>query len=260
MNFPPSQVILPGQLLLVTDELSSSADFLLHQIVCERLRSAKSGSGSGVTILTMSGPEAGSRWKAIATKSGLTSGVVSSFLHFVDVCSDSDTPGGIAAVGSASLKGCYDRLSSRLSQASQAAELIILDDISTLEWIGYDIADVQKFTRALVALCRKAQAPLIIRHHVLCTSTREPIFTEDESSDDLFNLLAQLASFHVEIKSLASGRSGSVSGEIALYHGPSLHNVEKSAVKAISRTSALQYRLTDYSAVYFHRGTASGVL
>lgn len=159
--------------------------------------------------------------------------MVSSFLHFVDVCSDSDTPGGIAAVGSASLKGCYDRLSSRLSQASQAAELIILDDISTLEWIGYDIADVQKFTRALVALCRKvsdaqydhyhllimysqAQAPLIIRHHVLCTSTREPIFTEDESSDDLFNLLAQLASFHVEIKSLASGRSGSVSGEASL--------------------------------------------
>jgi hypothetical protein len=34
-------------------------------------------------------------------------------------------------------------------------KLVIVDDISTLEWIGFSLLDVSRFVRALVAVCRR---------------------------------------------------------------------------------------------------------
>ena len=38
--------------------------------------------------------------------------------------------------------------------------LVIVDDLSTLEWIGIPSAEVSRFTRAVCALCRKVRAAL----------------------------------------------------------------------------------------------------
>lgn len=41
------------------------------------------------------------------------------------------------------------------NDADTTERLIILDDISTLEWIGFPLLDVSRFIRALVAACRR---------------------------------------------------------------------------------------------------------
>jgi hypothetical protein len=157
MNFPPSELIQPGHLLLVTDEIASPADFLLHQAANGRLRLARMDSSTlGTIVVTSSGPEAGGRWKAIATKSGASTSTVSELLQFVDIMSHSDSLGSPTASTPSALKKTFNQLSSMLVQSKNAGCLVILDDISVLEWIGFDAVDVGRFIRAIVALCRKA--------------------------------------------------------------------------------------------------------
>lgn len=81
----------------------------------------------------------------------------------------------------------------------------------------------------------------------------------------------------MEVRPLSSGRSGAVSGEVSqdpsyldpiernptyimqlcLHLGP----VEsKPSYPLITRSAALQYRLTDSGAIFFNKGTSEGVL
>jgi hypothetical protein len=110
-------------------------------------------------------------------------------------------------------------------------------------------------------------AALIVRHHIV--TPPEP--------DALFQHLLQLCTYHIEVRPLASGRSGAVSGEVSilvpLFIPPKTHqninikicvhlgpSVKDTKEHVISRTSALQYRLTESGAVFFERGTSTGVL
>ena len=56
-----------------------------------------------------------------------------------------------------SLRPIFDELFSALTQPDHkdAHTLIIVDDLSTLEWIGFSASDVSHFARALCALSRK---------------------------------------------------------------------------------------------------------
>jgi len=56
---------------------------------------------------------------------------------------------------------------------------------------------------------------------------------------------------------LSSGKSGAVSGEVALHFGLTLG---KEPIRSIPRKQALQYRLTDYGVVFFDKGTCGSVL
>ena len=49
----------------------------------------------------------------------------------------------------------------------------------------------------------QANATLFVRHHRL-----------SDEPDDLFRHLYQLCTYHLEVRGLASGRSGAVSGEV----------------------------------------------
>lgn len=49
----------------------------------------------------------------------------------------------------------------------------------------------------------QANATLLVRHHRL-----------SDEPDDLFRHLYQLCTYHLEVRGLASGRSGAVSGEV----------------------------------------------
>jgi hypothetical protein len=62
--FPPPEILSHSQLLLITDELPSPADFLLHRILASQLRENAPGKA---IILSVS--EDLARWKAIAAKS-----------------------------------------------------------------------------------------------------------------------------------------------------------------------------------------------
>jgi len=169
---------------------------------------------------------------------------VSESFAFIDVL------GTVKSPSAGTLRAVFDIVAETLeSKASDPAaqSLVILDDISTLEWIGFSFIDIVRFSRALRALCLQSKASLIIRHHLVTPA--EP--------DDLFRHLSQLCSYHMEVRALSSGRSGAVSGEVSLHAGPSTHDV---AIKTISRSSAIQYRLTDAGSHFFERGTGGGVL
>ena len=62
--FPPSSLPLPGEVLLVTDELLAPADFLLHRLLAGHLK--ESGDSTSVLVSVSEDIE---RWKAIAAKS-----------------------------------------------------------------------------------------------------------------------------------------------------------------------------------------------
>jgi hypothetical protein len=62
--FPPVNLVSPDHCLLVTDELPSPADFILHQILATQM---KDSTGNRCALLSVSGDLA--RWKAVAAKS-----------------------------------------------------------------------------------------------------------------------------------------------------------------------------------------------
>jgi len=125
--------------------------------------------------------------------------------------------------------------------------LVIFDELALFEWIGHSALDVSRFARALVASCAKNDVFLAIRFHIA---------TPDDL-DSILRILLQLATYHIEVLPLSSGRSGAVSGEIALHPGTSLSGIPRHVVP---RSRALQYRLGEYHATYFERGTGNAVL
>lgn len=58
-----------------------------------------------------------------------------------------------------SLKYIYDLLSAKLSDSQTHGQipLVILDDITSLEWLGVSLLDLSRFARALRALCVKVR-------------------------------------------------------------------------------------------------------
>jgi len=238
-----------GILLLVTDQLSSPADFVLHRGLIDHLKGAKSENPKKAIVLSVS--EDLTRWKAIATKSNLNldQKLSSGALIFVDVLErvrppDTDSSAPV-------LRPILDAVVSALGQSDGSDALVIVDDLATLDWLGFSVLDITRFCRALAAACRKANATLLIRQHVLTPSTAEPVL------DDLFRTLHHMCTYHLEVLPLASGPSGAVSGQVALHAGP---GTPRGGVKLLCRNSALQYKLTDGGAVFFERGTGAGVL
>ena len=137
-----------------------------------------------------------------------------------------------------SLRPLLDLISPIL-ESSKDPYLVILDDITSLNWIGFSLLDVERFARALVAKCRQVrrgkpiypavlsflhptqsltlaflypqhEATLIIRHHL--TTPGDP--------DEVFRHLHKLCTYHLEVRALATGRSGAVSGEVGSPHLP----------------------------------------
>ncbi|KAF8651917.1 hypothetical protein AX16_004562 [Volvariella volvacea WC 439] len=254
-----------GTFLFVTDELASPGDFLLHRALLSHVKDTK----GRVFIFNVSGDV--QRWKAIATRSNVNwqNQVDSGNITLFDVLNIIQLPPPIHFPSSIStppnemlLKPLYDAFIAHLVQLAATTNdeqgetkldtdrplLVILDDVSVLEWMGITPNDVWKFLRALNARCLKLNATLIVRHHIV----------SEIPDDPLFHNLLQLCDYHLEVRSLSSGRSGAVSGEVAVHAGPA--TVVPRHIKLIPRSSALHYRLTDTGVVFFERGTGGAVL
>jgi len=145
------------------------------------------------------------------------------------------------------LRPIYDRVQASMSKSNNPM-LVVLDDITILEWIGFPLIDVIRFSRTLRALCHKYNATLLIRHHLVTPG----------DPDDLYRHLLQISTYHMEVQPLASGRSGTVTGEISLHLGMSGRS--NRAATLIPRNNSLQYRLTESGPDFFERGTSQSVL
>ncbi|KAK7030716.1 hypothetical protein R3P38DRAFT_2930100 [Favolaschia claudopus] len=204
-----------GILLLVTDQLSSPADFMLYRAVFAHLKAARSEKVTKAIVLSVSPDRA--RWAAVAAKSNiqLDQKSTTGAFNFVDVLSHKSEP-------------------------DLPDVLVVVDELATLEWTGSPVLDITCFCRALAATCRKANATLLIRQHVLTPSTTEPIL------EDLFRTLHHMCTYHMEVLPLSSGRSGAVSGQVTLHIGP---GTVRAGVKLFPRSSAIHYKLADTGAL-----------
>ena len=62
--------------------------------------------------------------------------------------------------GPNNLRPIYDRVQTCMAKSSTNVDdsmLVILDDITVLEWIGFPLVDIIHFSRALRALCQKVR-------------------------------------------------------------------------------------------------------
>ncbi|KAJ3986526.1 hypothetical protein F5890DRAFT_1407134 [Lentinula detonsa] len=237
--------------LLITDELPSPADFALCHCLVSHIKEKQNSS----LRVVLSVSESLTRWQSILAKSNvnLSQQIAAKTFHFIDITSmalvqtDTDTD----KLHGNPFHALYEQISSLLVEGNRdlnPGALVILDDISSLEWIGFSTSDLLRLCRALRVLCLKNQATLIIRHHIVTPGELDPLFQH----------LHSLCTYHLDIQPLNSGRSGDVSGQIALHSGPNAF--PQSAVKTRQRSAALQYRLTDGTAIFFERGSSRGVL
>ena len=93
--------------------------------------------------------------------------------------------------------------------------------------------------------------------------------------DDLYRHLLQICTYHMEVQPLASGRSGTVTGEVSFFFPVSKSTLKNSlqislhlgvsgkpngVATLIPRSNSLQYRLTESGPDFFERGTSESVL
>jgi len=150
--------------------------------------------------------------------------------------------------GADTLRPLLDIVQTFTNDVSTAAShlLVVFDGISTLEWLGFTAREVGRLSRALSSLCKKYSASLLLRYHIL----------DREVINSTFALLQQLAAYRVEVRPLSSGKSGAVSGEICIHLGP----LYDKSLTAIEPDKTFQYRLTDFSSIFFTKGTGTAVL
>ncbi|KAJ3709637.1 hypothetical protein DFJ43DRAFT_1135252 [Lentinula guzmanii] len=214
--------------LLITDELPSPADFALCQCLVSHIKEKQNSS----LRVVLSVSESLTRWQSILAKSNvnLSQQIATKTFHFIDITpmalvqTDTDTD----KVHGNPFHALYEQISSILEEGNREQSpgaLVVLDDISSLEWIGFSTSDLLRLCRAL-----RNQATLIIRHHIVTPGELDPLFRH----------LNSLCTYHLDIQPLNSGRSGDVSGQV--------------------NREALQYRLTDGTAIFFERGSSRGVL
>ncbi|KAI0246450.1 hypothetical protein BJV78DRAFT_1135200 [Lactifluus subvellereus] len=243
--FSANELLTSSGPVVITDELASPGDFLLHQLLSEFVR----GSPDGKCIIISASQDL-ARWKAISSRSGfnLTQKLEQGSIIFIDV--PTQIPDLSRSKGT-TLLPLLDFIRDSVERIRGAtSSLVIFDELASFEWIGHSALDVSRFARALVSSCAKASANgvfLAVRYHIA---------TPDDP-DSILRILLQLSTYHVEVLPLSSGKSGAVSGEIALHAGAALAGTPR---RVIPRSRALQYRLGEYHATYFERGTGHMVL
>ncbi|KAJ3542778.1 hypothetical protein NMY22_g3387 [Coprinellus aureogranulatus] len=169
---------------------------------------ANANANGKAKVLVLTANHDPAKWKSVSSKFGvnLPVHIASGVIRFVDVpslCSASYLPSQIdsgdagsshrdEASGKAGmgLKNVYDIVASSIltpktktktpededETEDERPKLVVLDDVSTLEWIGLASAlDIVRFVRALRVLCNKAGATLLLRIHIPA-SLSSPLF------------------------------------------------------------------------------------
>ncbi|KAH9168252.1 hypothetical protein EDB89DRAFT_1992725 [Lactarius sanguifluus] len=222
--FSVNELVTSSGPVVITDQLASPADFLLHQLLSEYVKSSPDAK-----CIIISTAQDLVKWKAISSRSGLNLAqkLEQGSMIFIDP----------------PYYHCFDLIRSCVERQNDAQNtLVIFDELATFEWIGHSALDISRFARALVAYCAKGAISLVVRYHIAASG----------DLDSVLRILLRLSAYHIEVLPLSSGKSGSVSGEAWPSPGKPL--------RVIPRSQALQYRLGDYHATYFERGTGHAVL
>ncbi|KIM30803.1 hypothetical protein M408DRAFT_270514 [Serendipita vermifera MAFF 305830] len=237
-----------GNLLLVTDHLDASADFLLIRAATTVLKPNKAHSPTAIKkciFMTFAREEA--HWRAILGKANVI-GTKDADLTFLDLFSQwrSSKPandGDDSLFGNGHLDEAYKMLKAELANATRSS-IVLIDDLAHLEWVGINEQDIVRFLRSIRSLLREAGASLLIIYHKLAIET---------PTSDVQRYLLSTCLAHIECRPLVSGRSGSVAGEIRFHIGPEAWPGDMST----PTRQVLHYRCTDITGVVFEKGSTS---
>lgn len=97
-------------------------------------------------------------------------------LDFVDVLSHVQLPEPSDDPAKPTLRPLFDHVVAKIGSDSTST-LIILDDITSLQWIGFSSFDIARFTRALRALCLR-----VCFHGKVFVSVIDPLSSEIRST------------------------------------------------------------------------------
>ncbi|KAG9009541.1 hypothetical protein FRB94_011958 [Tulasnella sp. JGI-2019a] len=255
LTFPSNnaRTTLPvaGTTLLITDDLNSPAEFLLHVILSAHC------SGSSQSAATIVTSKASAHWRDIALRMGSKASqrLASGGVKFVDPAALLiHEPSAADGPKTPSPDWLLEKIFASLVEDCAAfpcsngnAGLIILDDLNSLEWIGCSELNVVRFLRGVQALARKNTRFLVVLLHIVASP--ESLRT--------FRHLVESCGVHIQVDGLVSGRSGAVSGEISVHPG---HRLQDPHFAPRPKSNALHYRLNFSGPEYFDRGTGGGVL
>ncbi|KIO22675.1 hypothetical protein M407DRAFT_245068 [Tulasnella calospora MUT 4182] len=189
-------------------------------------------------------------WKAVSQKLGLSLAphFASNAFELLDpsrfLGSSPDTQG--------TLRRLYDEIHQRIPRTADASRsstprLLVIDDISILEWISTEPTTIIRFIRAIRHITASSGTGVVIRYHSTSPTKPPPVLQH----------LMETCHYHVSVKSLTSGRSGAVSGEATINAGPV---VEDKGFVSRPTAEALHYRVDASGFKFFDRGTAGGVI
>ncbi|KDN37633.1 hypothetical protein RSAG8_10038, partial [Rhizoctonia solani AG-8 WAC10335] len=286
LTFPPSRLnptpttsnirhFVPqaGQVLLITDSPASSAQFLIQALLQSQLKREGVASGNGRGCVIVSVDHDFAHISAIAARSNLNLAqcIHDRSLVHVDALSQASQPPGNLEDGTGapdgppstpgivicpplatSLRPLYDVIQHAFEQLSPNAvgKLLILGDVSTLEWIGLPATEVSRFVRAVRALAVKNECGVVILYH-------SPLRELPVEFDVLRDLVTS-CDVHAEVRELSSGLSSAVSGVVALHSGftaPDPHIVVCSTITKTTKRTRKQQEEKAYT--FVHHGTYS---
>lgn len=259
------------KIVLISDHVASPADFILHRVLSQCL---KSSSTALTTIISLEREFA--QWSAIAAKSNiqLSKHLNDGSLAYIDGLSVSSSPplgssaqelnmgegyhtapSAFQSTDAITLKGLYSTLERTLQKRQSQPHVLILDSPCILDFIGVPSLDITRFIRAVAGLYRSnaLSSIIFVRDHITCP----PSETSTPFDAPVLRLLVSISHVHVEVRSLRTGRSGAISGEVSLHPGGAGGSMVKGQG---GRMAAVQYKLTDSGAVFFQRGMSKGVL
>jgi hypothetical protein len=170
--FPPSQLPPSSQLLLLSDSLSSSADFLIYHFIFEKLRSSSKkclylGASIDAKRLMVVGA------KAVCATLGIAKIIVEcrtqglNVARFVQegilIIDDFLLDLNSARDGPNALHSVHERLKTRLGSESEKENppLVVIDDLGSLSWTHFSVREVFLFVRALCALAREVRLTIL---------------------------------------------------------------------------------------------------
>ncbi|KAI0279896.1 hypothetical protein BGY98DRAFT_383154 [Russula aff. rugulosa BPL654] len=164
-SFSISELLTSTGPVLITDQLSSPGDFLLHQLLSEYVKSSPDGK-----CIIISTSQDLARWKAISSRSGLNMAqkLEQGSIVFIDV--PTQLPDLSPSKGT--LLPLLDLIRRYIeTRRGTTPTLLIFDELALFEWIGHSELDVSRFARALVSSSVKNDVSLVIRYHIAAPTT-----------------------------------------------------------------------------------------
>ncbi|GAA6062149.1 hypothetical protein JCM10212_002361 [Sporobolomyces blumeae] len=245
---------------LVTDSVACPATFLLTLLISQALRpssiTARQGS-EGVNLWNNHNSKKKRKVVLVGVKESQADYVHLLKKQGIQLATERTTDAFEFVDGShGDLSKTFSTLRSSLvaagarDEAEHAGPLVVIDDVSTLSWIGNDVERVARFVLAIQTIVRTANATLV---SVLHSDSLEPCPSISDRSDQwLFRKLLQGSDWWIELKNLDSQSRG----ELSIHSAPSLlpPPLSSDALDPRSGKTALQYRVEETGAEFEVKG------